>query len=156
MEISQILNPADLNPKRFTTADKYFAKRLDFKDIKFQVKVTDTKKKKKKKRIPLALAFLIMKIRSNTQHTTSMYQKKTWKKHVHLSLTGEDGKRHYVLIIDFKRFMYDPTLHCGRKHVIVIVYKISLQKIALKLMAIKGLRCLKKVYIINSNILNEQ
>ena len=34
MEISQILNPADLNPKRFTTADKYFAKRLDFKDMK--------------------------------------------------------------------------------------------------------------------------
>ena len=145
MEISQILNPADLNPKRFTTADKYFAKRLDFKDMK-----------KKKKRIPLALAFLIMKIRSNTQHATSMYQKKFGKKHVHLSLTGEEGKRHCVLIKDFKRFMYYPTLHCGRKHVIVIVYKLSLQNIALKLMAIKGLRCLKKVNIMNPNILKEQ
>ena len=144
MEISQILNPADHNPKRFTTADKYFAKRLDFKDMK------------KKKRIPLALAFLIVKIRSNTQHTTSMYQKKFGKKHVHLSLTGEEGKRHCVLIKDFKRFMYYPTLHCGRKHVIVIVYKLSLQNIALKLMAIKGLRCLKKVNIMNPNILKEQ
>ena len=144
MEISQILNPADHNPKRFTTADKYFAKRLDFKDMK------------KKKRIPLALAFLIVKIRSNTQHTTSMYQKNFGKKHVHLSLTVEEGKRHCVLIKDFKRFMYDPTLHCGRKHVIIIVYKLSLQKIALKLMAIKGLRCLKKVNIMNPNILKEQ
>ena len=28
----------------------------------------------------------------------------------------EEGKRHYVLIKDFNTFMYDHTLHHGRKH----------------------------------------
>ena len=27
----------------------------------------------------------------------------------------KEGKRHYVLIKDFKTFMYNHTLHCGRK-----------------------------------------
>ena len=28
----------------------------------------------------------------------------------------EEGRRHYVLIKDFDTFLYDHTLHCGRKH----------------------------------------
>ena len=35
------LNPAGHNPKRITKSDKDFAKRLDFKDIKFLVKGRD-------------------------------------------------------------------------------------------------------------------
>ena len=38
------LNPADQNLGRITTADKDFAKRLDFKDIKFLVKIRDIHK----------------------------------------------------------------------------------------------------------------
>ena len=38
------------------------------------------------------------------------------EKHADLSLIGEEGKRHYVLIKDFNTFKYDHTLHCGRKH----------------------------------------
>ena len=36
-------------PRRTTKADKYFGKRLDFKDIKLQVKIRDIHKIKKKK-----------------------------------------------------------------------------------------------------------
>ena len=54
------LNPADHNPTRITKSDKDFAKRLDFKDIKFPVKMRDIHKIEKK-RIPLALVFLVMK-----------------------------------------------------------------------------------------------
>ena len=36
------LNPGDDNPKRIKKADKDFAKRLDFTDIKFPVKIRDT------------------------------------------------------------------------------------------------------------------
>ena len=39
------LNPADHNPRRITKADKDFAKRLDFKDIKFLLR--DIQKLKK-------------------------------------------------------------------------------------------------------------
>ena len=35
------LNPVDHNPRRITKADKDFANRLDFKDIKFPVKIRD-------------------------------------------------------------------------------------------------------------------
>ena len=37
------------------------------------------------------------------------------EKHVDLLLTGEESKRHYFLVKDFNTFMYDHTLHCGRK-----------------------------------------
>ena len=41
------LNPADRNPVRITKTDKDFAKKLDFKDIKFLGKTTDIRKTKK-------------------------------------------------------------------------------------------------------------
>ena len=55
-----------------------------------------------------------MKIRKNIQ---SMYQKNVVKKkHVDLLLIGVKGKRQFALIKDFNTFMYDYTLHSGRKH----------------------------------------
>ena len=54
------LNPADHHPAKITKADKYFAKRLDFKDKKFPIKTRDIHKIEKK-RILLALAFFVMK-----------------------------------------------------------------------------------------------
>ena len=71
------LNPADHHPARITKADKDFAKRLDFKDIKFPVKIRDIHKIEKI--IPSAIAFLVMKIRKNIQ---SMYQKNVAKKNI--------------------------------------------------------------------------
>ena len=68
--------------------DKDFAKELDFKDIKFPVKISD-----------------IHKIGEN---------KKYQKMYVDLLLIGE-GERHFFLTKDFNTFMYDHTLHCGRK-----------------------------------------
>ena len=39
------LNPANYHPTRITKADKDFAKRFDFKDIKFPVKIRDIENK---------------------------------------------------------------------------------------------------------------
>ena len=51
------------------------------------------------------------------------------EKSVDLFLIGKREKKHYVLINDFNRFMYDHSLHRGRKQIfVVIVYMISLQK----------------------------
>ena len=58
------------HPPRITIADKDFTKNVDFKDIKFAVKVRDIHKIKE--RIPSELVLLIMKIRKNIQ---CMYQK---------------------------------------------------------------------------------
>ena len=46
-----------------------------------------------------------------------MYQKNIVKKYVDLQLRGEEGKRLYVFIKDLSTFMYDNTLHRGRKSV---------------------------------------
>ena len=46
-----------------------------------------------------------------------MYQKNVPKNiYIELLLIGEREKKHYVFINDFNRFMFDHSLHCGRKH----------------------------------------
>ena len=84
------LNPADHHPTRITKADKYFAKKFDFKDIKCPEKL-ETFTKFKKKRISSTLAFFffvflflfcffvffsVMKIRKSIQF---MYQQNAVK-----------------------------------------------------------------------------
>ena len=59
------VNPANHYPARIAKADKYLAKRLDFKDIKLPVKIRDIHKFEKKKNSS-GLVFLTMKI--NTKH----------------------------------------------------------------------------------------
>ena len=74
------LNPANHNLRKITKAGKDFAKILDFKDIKFPVKIGDIhKNEKKKKRIPPALEFKVMKIKKNIQ---TMYQNYVVKKNM--------------------------------------------------------------------------
>ena len=65
------LNPAD-HSRRITKTDKNAGNKIDFKDIKFSVKIRDINKTVKK--IPSALAFLVMKRRENIQ---SLYLRKT-------------------------------------------------------------------------------
>ena len=76
--IVRYLNPANHHPARITKGDKDFAKKIDFKDVKYPVKIRDIHKIEKKKKRS-ALLFLTMKIKKNIQ---SMYQKKLLKKEV--------------------------------------------------------------------------
>ena len=48
--IVRYLNLADCNPAKITKADKVFARKLDFKGIKFSVKIRDIHKIEKKKK----------------------------------------------------------------------------------------------------------
>ena len=43
-------------------------------------------------------------------------KKRCEEKHVDLLVIGGDGKRHNVFIKDFNAFIYDHTLHRGRKN----------------------------------------
>ena len=140
--IVRYLNPADCNPARITKADKEFANKLDFKDIKFPEKIIDIHKIKK--RILSILVSLVMKIKKNIQ---SMYHKKGCEeKHVDLLLLRKEGKRQYVLIKVYNTYMYDDSLHHGRKHFYYCLQAFSTEEIlkvilktALKLMANKEL-----------------
>ena len=61
------LNPANHHLAIITKADKDFAKRRDFKDIKLPVNIRNIHKSEKKKRFPSALVFLSMKIKKNVR-----------------------------------------------------------------------------------------
>ena len=74
MMFDRYLNPADQNLRRVTKADKDFAKRLDFKDIKFSVRIRDIHKIKK--RSTSVLAFLVMESMSKLCIKTILRRKK--------------------------------------------------------------------------------
>ena len=48
--IVRYLNPANHHPARITKGDKDFAKKIDFKDVKYPVKIRDIHKIEKKKK----------------------------------------------------------------------------------------------------------
>ena len=79
-----------------------------FKDIKFTVKTRDIHKIEKKNSI--------FGYENKVKYPIYVSKKCCEDKHVDLLLIGEGEKKHYVLIKDFNTFMYDHSLHRGRKH----------------------------------------
>ena len=104
---------ADHNPKRITKFYKDFAKRLDFKHIKFPVKVRNIQKIEEKNSIGLSIFCCVNK----EKHPMYVSNNFCEEKHVDLLLIGEaEKKKQYGLIKDFNICMYDHSLHHGRKH----------------------------------------
>ena len=66
-----------------------------------------------KKKIASALLFFVIKQAKLSNLSVKKYFQKD---NVDLLLVGEEGKRYYILIKEFSTFMYDHTLHPGRKH----------------------------------------
>ena len=121
MSTVKYLNSANHLPARITKANTDFAKKLDFKHINFPVKIRDILEIKK--RIPLALVFLVMKIRKKHQFYVS---KKCYEEeYIDLFLIWEEGKRHYVLIKDNTSCMI--ILYIEEKNIFAVnVYKLLL------------------------------
>ena len=112
--IVRYLNPADRNPARITKADKEFDKKLDFKNIKYPLKIRDIHKIEKKNSIGIS----VFRYENKEKHPIYVSEECCEEKHIDilLILIGEKGKRHYVLIKDFNTSIYDHTLHRGKKH----------------------------------------
>ena len=106
------LNPGNYHPARITEADKDFAKRLDFKDIKFPVKIRDIHKIEKKTSIGISF----FGFDNKEQHPVCVSKECCEEKHVDLLLIRKREKRHSVMIKDFNTFMYEHSLHRGSKH----------------------------------------
>ena len=86
------LNPANHYPTRITNTNNDSPKKLDFKDLKFPVKISDIYKIEEK--IPSALMILTMKIRKNIQ---SMYLKNLAKKNV-LTYYWQEGEKNTMFL----------------------------------------------------------
>ena len=95
------LHPADHNPKNITKADKDFAKKLDFEDVNFPVKVRDIHKIENNNFIGIS----VFGYKNKEKYPIYVSKKFREGKHVDLLLTREEGKRHYVLIKDFNTVM---------------------------------------------------
>ena len=106
------LSPVDHNPRRITKIDKEFAKKLEFKNTKLSVKIRDIHKIEKKSSISISP----FNNENKEKHLIYVWKKYCEENHVDLLLIGEEGKRYYALIKDFNTFMFDHTLHRGRKH----------------------------------------
>ena len=100
--IVRYLNPANNHPARITKAGQDFAKKLDFKGIKFPVKIREKLN---------SIGISVFGNESKEKHTIYISKKCCEEKHVDLLLIGEEAKRHYVTIKDFNTFMYDHTLN---------------------------------------------
>ena len=112
------LHPADHHPPRITKADKNFANELDFKDIKFAVKIRDFHKTDKKNSTHISV-FGYEKKRKISNLCVKKYCE---DEHIDLLLIGEEGKKHYVHI---------KSIHCmislyivEENTFVVIVYKV--------------------------------
>ena len=82
------LNLAEHNPRRITKADKDFAKRLDFKDIKCPVKIRDIHKIEKKNSIGMSF----FGYENKEKYPIYVSKKCCEEKHVDLLLTGEEER----------------------------------------------------------------
>ena len=103
---------------------KILRKNIDFKDIKFSVKIRDIHKTEKTNSIGISVSGY----ENEEKHPIYVSKECCEKKHVDLSLIGEERKRNYVLIKGFNTLMYDHILHHGKHIFVVIVYKLLVQK----------------------------
>ena len=101
------LNLEDRNPAGMKKPDKDFDKKLDFKDIKFPVKVRDVHKIEKQNSIGIT----VFGYENKEKHAIYVFKKICKEKHVDLLLIEESCKRHYVLIKTFNKFMYNHFLY---------------------------------------------
>ena len=105
------LNPQDKNPQRIKKSDKEFIKKLDYSEIEFPVTTKKYNKIEKQNEININVFGY-----ENKQPYPIYISKEKYEKHMELLLITEDENKHYVLIKDFNRFMYNQTKHEHKKH----------------------------------------
>ena len=148
------LNRADHHLARITRADEDFARRLDFNEIKFPVKIRDIHKIEEKNSIGIS----VFGYENKEKHLVYVSKKCREEKHVDLLLKKEGEKKHYVFIKDFNTFMYHHTLHCGTKHFCrycLYAYRRN-YKDCFKINGKQRIIMPKNVNILNSKLLKEK
>ena len=105
------LNPQDTNPQRIKKTDKEYINQLDYSGIEFPVTVKQYNKIEKQNEININVFGF-----ENKQPYPIFISKEKYENHMELLLITENENKHYVLINDFNRFMYNQTKHEHKKH----------------------------------------
>lgn len=105
------LNPQNKDPQRIKKSDKQNIERLDYTGIEFPVNVKQYDKIEKQNQISINVFGY-----EDKQPFPIYVSKEKFKDQMNLLLITENENKHYVLIKDFNRFMYNQTKHKERKH----------------------------------------
>ena len=105
------LNPQNKDPQRIKKTDKQFIEKLDYSSIEFPVTVKQINKIEKQNNICINLFGYEEK-----QKCPIYISKKKYQDHMELLLITEGENKHYVLIKDFNKFMFNQTKHEHRKY----------------------------------------
>ena len=105
------LNPQGKDPQRIKKSDKHYIKNLDYQGIKFPITIKQINKIEKKNSIRINIFGYEEK-----QPYPIYISNEKYEDHMELLLITKDENKHYVLIKDFNKFMYQQTKHKERKH----------------------------------------
>ena len=105
------LNPQEKYPQRIKKCDKEFIENLDYKNIEFPVTVKQYNKIEKQNSININVFGY-----EERQPFPIYISKEKFTDHMELLLITEGENKHYVLIKDFNKFMFNQTKHEHRKH----------------------------------------
>ena len=105
------LNPQDKDAQRIKKSDKAFIKNLDYTGIVFPVTAKQYNKIEKQNEININVFGY-----ENKQKYPIHVSKEKYEDCMNLLLITENENKHYVLIKNFNKFMYDATKHKDSKH----------------------------------------
>ena len=105
------INPQEKYPQRIKKTDKQYVGKLDYSGVEFPVGVKHYNKIEKRNSININVFGY-----ENKQPYPIYVSKEKYEDHMELLLVTEKENKHYVLIKDFNRFMYNQTKHEHRKH----------------------------------------
>ena len=105
------INPQEKYPQRIKKADRQYVEKLDYTGVEFPVGVKHYNKIEKHNSININVFGY-----ENKQPYPIYVSKEKYEDHMELLLVTEKENKHYVLIKDFNRFMYNQTKHEHRKH----------------------------------------
>ena len=105
------LNPVDKDPQRIKKSDKQYIQDLDYTGIEFPVTTKQYNKIEKQNEIRINVFGY-----ENKQPYPIYVSKEKYDIQMNLLLISENDNKHYVVIKDFNKFMYNQTKHKERKH----------------------------------------
>ena len=105
------LNPQDKYPQRIKKSDKQHIQDLDYSGIEFPVTTKQYNKIEKQNEIRINVFGY-----ENKQPHPIYVSKEKYNNQMNLLLITENDNKHYVLIKDFNKFMYNQTKHKESKH----------------------------------------
>ena len=105
------LNPQDKYPQRIKKVDKEYIDKLNYIGIEFPVTIKQLNKIEKQNEININVFGYEEK-----QPYPIYISKEKHEDHMELLLITKDENKHYVLIKDFNKFMFNQTKHKNKKH----------------------------------------